>query len=67
LNYGPKLVHGRAFGPRGSFLKQELLLKSQTPNLDAALERTVRTVLYVAAVIFWVHEIFAPSEDRSRD
>jgi hypothetical protein len=51
----------------GSSLKQELLLKSKTPHLDAALEGMVRTVLYVAAAIFWLHEIFAPSEDRSRN
>jgi hypothetical protein len=48
-------------------MKQELLLKSDTPHLDAALERTVRAVLYVAAAIFWLHELFAPNEDRSRN
>jgi hypothetical protein len=58
---------GANFRLRGSFLKQELLLKSETPHLDAALERTVRAVLYVAAAIFWLHEIFVPGEDRSRN
>jgi hypothetical protein len=48
-------------------MKQELLLKSETPHLDAALERTVRAVMYVAAAIFWLHELFAPNEDRSRN
>jgi hypothetical protein len=48
------------------FMKQELLLKSKTPHLDAALEKTVRVVLYVAAAVIWLHEIFAPNQDRSR-
>jgi hypothetical protein len=47
------------------FMKQELLLKSKTPHLDAALEKTVRVALYVAAVVIWLHEIFAPNQDRS--
>jgi hypothetical protein len=47
-------------------MKQELLLKSKTPHLDATLEKTVRVVLYVAAAVIWLHEIFAPNQDRSR-
>jgi hypothetical protein len=50
----------------GEFMKQELLRKSNTPHLDAMLERSVRAVMYVAAAVFWLHEILAPSQDRSR-
>ena len=47
-------------------MKQELLRKSKTPHLDALLERTVRAAMYVAATVFWLHEILARYQDSSR-